>query len=72
MRGARRSVPARHERRAGSVRRVGLRAAAWGFVLALIAGGLAPSEGHAQTIPSISTPTVSLPMVTLPTVPCRR
>ena len=68
MRRGRRTVLTRLESRAGGLRRAGLHAAIGGFLLVLILAALAPRQGHALTIPSVSTPTVSVPTVTVPKV----
>ena len=67
MRWGRRTVFTRHESRAGGCRRAGWYAALAGFLLALVVGGVAPRQGSAGTIPSISTPSVSVPPVSVPT-----
>ena len=66
MRWGRRTVLPRLESRAGGLRRVALNAALAGLLLALIVGGVAPHQGRAVTIPSVSTPTVSVPAMTVP------
>lgn len=73
MRRGRRTVLTRRESRAGGLRRVGMHVAISGLLLALILVAVAPHQGNALTIPSVSTstvsvPTVSVPAVTVPTV----
>ena len=68
MSGGRRLVLTRLGKRAGGRLRAMGRVVIGAVLLALILEALAPRQGHALTIRSISTPTVSVPAVTVGTV----